>query len=138
MKSRVESGVVVLDYQISEADVGWRHTVHGGISMTLLDEVMTWAAILAGRRPCLAAEINVRLRRTIGVGSRLRVEGRAVGGKARLILTEGRILDLEGATLATASGKYIAMPAEQFQICKEDFVTAPETIDPRDLFEFQG
>ncbi len=48
--------------------------VLGMITMTLLDEVMTWAAILHARQPCVAAEVSTRLRKPIAVGEPLRVE----------------------------------------------------------------
>ena len=49
LKCRVDDGQVILEYTTQERDLGWRSIVHGGIVMTLMDEVMTWAAILAAR-----------------------------------------------------------------------------------------
>jgi acyl-coenzyme A thioesterase PaaI-like protein len=133
LRSRIEHGVVVLEYLTQESDLGWRHAVHGGISMLLLDEVMTWAAILSARRACLAAEISVRMKRPVSVGRRVRAEGRASAGKTRLVLTEGRRLGLDGDVLALATGKYLPMPAEQVAGCADDFVTGPHTLDPKTI-----
>jgi acyl-coenzyme A thioesterase PaaI-like protein len=129
LRSRVEGDSVVLDYTTREADLGWRHIVHGGIAMTLVDEVMTWAAMLAVRRACVAAEMTSRLKKPIRVGERLRVEGAAVERKPRLILTEARILDEHGDVRVTATGKYVPMPDDQFPLCSTDFVVNPEAVD---------
>ena len=75
LRSRIENGRVMLDYTPREADLGYKHIVHGGIAITLLDEVMTWASIVAARRICVAAELATRLKKPIHVGQTLRVEG---------------------------------------------------------------
>ena len=72
--SRVEGERVVIEYTARECDCGYRRLVHGGIAMTLLDEAMTWAAILAAGRMCVAAELTTRLRRPMTAGDRLRIE----------------------------------------------------------------
>jgi acyl-CoA hydrolase len=73
-----------LDYQPREADLGSRHIVHGGLAITVLDEVMTWAAILAAGRVCVAAELTVRLKQPIRLGLQLRVEGWVAEADPRL------------------------------------------------------
>ncbi len=130
LRSRVEDSRVVLDYTTRETDLGYRHIVHGGIGMTLLDEVMTWAAIVSCRRACVAAEMSTRLRKPVVVGQALRVEGWVTSARARLILTEGRIVDGAGLELMAASGKYMPMPADQAFLCSKDFVPDAGTIDP--------
>jgi acyl-coenzyme A thioesterase PaaI-like protein len=102
--------------------------VHGGILMTLLDEVMTWGAILTFRKACVAAEMTVRLKAPVGVGNRIRVEGWIGASKSRVVSAEGRILDQEGVLLATATGKYMAMSQEAMQLCAEDFVFEPQSL----------
>ena len=47
VRIRVDHGAVVLDYVTQRTDAGYTHLVHGGVAMTLMDEVMTWAAIIA-------------------------------------------------------------------------------------------
>lgn len=126
LRSRVEGDRVVLSYTTREADLGYRHLVHGGISMTLLDEVMTWAAILSFERSCVAAELTVRLKQPVSVNQCLRVEGWTAAAKSRLVLTAGRILDEAGYELATAEGKYVPMGSSEHALCVEDFVMSPD------------
>jgi uncharacterized protein (TIGR00369 family) len=129
----VDGGIVRLDYTTREADLGYRRIVHGGIAMTLLDEVMTWAAIIAARRVCVAAEMTARLIKPIGVGVKLRVEGRITGGRARLFLTEGGVFDERGEALAAATGKYVPMDAGEAALCAADFVESGDSIPAEKL-----
>lgn len=127
-RSRLEGDRVVLTHVTRAADLGYRHLVHGGISMTMLDEVMTWAAILTFRQACVAAELTTRLRQPVRVGQTLRVEGWIARAKSRLVETEGRIVDDRETLLATAAGKYVVMPGEGLHMCLEDFVASPEAL----------
>lgn len=128
LRSRIEGDRVVLTHTTRQADLGYRHLVHGGIAMTLLDEVMTWAAILTLRRATVAAELTVRLKRPIAVGRTLRVEGWTGDAKSRLVLAEGRVIDGDGQVLATATGKYTPMPAAGLSLCVKDFIESPEAL----------
>jgi len=132
LRSRLEGGKVVLEHVTRDADRGWKHIVHGGITMTLLDEVMAWAAIVRSQAPCVAAELTTRLLRPIEVGARLRVEGEVTGGRPRLLLTAGRVLGEDGQVLATAEGKYVRMP-EGHGLRAEDFVSGSGALDVRRL-----
>lgn len=127
-RSRVENDRVVLEHVTRVEDLGWRHLVHGGILMTLLDEVMTWAAILTFRKACVAAEMTVRLKAPVAVGRRIRAEGWTGEARSRIVETEGRIVDEDGALLATATGKYMAMTQDAMQLCAEDFVFEEESL----------
>ena len=130
LRSRVDGGVVVIDYTTRPEDTGYRDLVHGGVGMTLLDEVMTWAAILAAGSACVAAEMSTRLLRPVTVGLALRVEGRVTRNARRLVLTAGRLLGPDGTALMEATGKYVPVPANQTALRAEDFVFSPATLSP--------
>lgn len=127
-RSWVEGDQVVLSHVTRAADLGYRHLVHGGISMTLLDEVMTWAGILTFKRACVAAELTVRLQQPIEAGQSIRVEGWIAKARSRLVEAEGRIVDDRKTVLATAVGKYVPMPGQGLHMCLEDFVKSPGAI----------
>lgn len=133
-RSRVEGGRVVLDYTTRPGDAGYRHILHGGIGMTLLDEVMTWAAIVQVKKVCVAADLQVRLRGPVRVGCRVRVEGWVERAGSRLCLTAGELKDEQGVVRMTATGKYMPMPPDQVYLADKDFVISPESIPPGDLF----
>jgi acyl-coenzyme A thioesterase PaaI-like protein len=130
----MEGGKIVLDHTTREADLGWKHIVHGGITMALLHEVMTWAAIVRIRGACVAAEMTARLKKPIAAGQRIRVEGEVTGGKGRLILAAGRVLSETGEELARATGKYAPMPEGRVRLSKDDFVSGPDGFRPEELF----
>ena len=138
LRSRVEGDRVVIRHLTREEDLGYRHLVHGGITMTLLDEVMTWAAILTLRKAAVAAELTVRLKRPVAVRQELRVEGWIAGGASRRLLAEGRVLDAQGAVCAVAEGKYVPMPDEGAGLCLKDFVESREALDLPFLKGVQG
>ena len=129
LRSRVEGGVVMLDYTPRETDVGWRRLVHGGIAMTLVDEVMTWAAILAAGRACVAAEMTTRLLAPLRVGQSIRAEGRVLSARSKLILTEGLIVDAAGAAIVRATGKYMPMASAEAALSAGDFVHSSDALD---------
>ena len=133
LKSYVENGIVIINYTPRDCDRGWKHIVHGGITITLMDEVMTWAAMLKVKSACVAAEINSRLKQPIEVGQPLRIEGSVCSAKSRMVITEAIILDEQGEVLASATGKYMKMPADKIIFCEDDFVCTPESIAPADI-----
>ena len=136
LRSRAETDRVILDYTTREADVGYRHIVHGGILMTLMDEVMTWAAILAAQRICVAAEMTTRLVLPVSAGEQLRFEGMILRASPRLLLAESQVWTLDGDRLvAKASGKYAPMPSDQVKACADDFITGPDTLPLDSLFQ---
>lgn len=134
LKSRHERGLVVLQYAPREEDRGWRELVHGGIATTLLDEVMTWAAILRARQPCVAAALSVRLLRPIRVGQPLRVTGSITHGNPRLMQAGGQILDASGELLIEATGKFVPMRRDVAALCAADFVECPDAIPVQRIF----
>ena len=120
--SRVEAdGRVVVDYTPRAEDCGYRGIVHGGLLMTLLDEAMTWAALLESGRLCVAAELTTRLLKPAAPGVPLRVEAR-VTASGRLYKVEGTATDAAGGIAARATGKYMPMPGSLLRECEKDFV----------------
>lgn len=131
IRSRLENGRVVTEYTTRREDVGYKNLVHGGIVMTLLDEVMTWAAILETGRVCVAAEMTSRLLHPVAVGQTLRIEAWVERNARRLILTQARALDAAtGTVLNEASGKYVPVPADRAELHAGDFIHDPSTIPP--------
>jgi len=96
----------VCDITADESYAGYKHIFHGGITATLLDEIMI-KALLAEDIFVVTAEMAVRFKRPVFTGDRLRFEGRSVGRKGVLYLTEGRAVNDKGETVATANGKYV-------------------------------
>lgn len=123
LRARREGDRVVLDHEVRFEDSGWKGVMHGGLTMTLMDEVMTWAAILRSGTGCVSAEFTARLRKPIRAAERLRVEGWAGELRRRVMVVEGRVLSASGEVLSEATGKYVTLSAEQSQGFSKDFVS---------------
>lgn len=54
---------------------GWGKIVHGGVTTTMLDEIMGWAAMYLLKRVTLTKSIQVEFLKPIFVGQPLRIEG---------------------------------------------------------------
>jgi acyl-coenzyme A thioesterase PaaI-like protein len=96
--------------------------------MTLLDEVMTWAAIIKARQACVSVEITTRMKKPVRTNQTIKAEGWIKDVKSKLYLTEGRLSGSDGGILMTASGKYFLMPQSEFTLCETDFVSSPDAI----------
>ncbi|MBC7288353.1 MAG: PaaI family thioesterase [Armatimonadetes bacterium] len=73
---------------------GWRGITHGGIIATVLDEAMTRLLWEKGR-PAVTAELKVRYRRPLPVGTSTRVRAWQIGQRGRLIFLAAVIEDDE-------------------------------------------
>lgn len=96
----------ICDITADESYAGYKNVFHGGITATLLDEIMI-KALLAEDVFVVTAEMTVRFKKPVFTGDCLRFEGRTTGRKGVLYLTEGRAVNDKGETVATAKGKYI-------------------------------
>lgn len=88
--------------------IGFRHTVHGGILATLLDEIMVWACAVPTRRFAYCAEFNIRYLKparpleTITATAELTANRRN-----KLFEARGELRDAQDTVLASATGKYL-------------------------------
>ena len=103
----VEAQRAWVDLELAPRFQGWDDVAHGGIICTILDEVMAWA-LAAGDNWGVTARMSVTFRRPVKIGDPIRAEGWITRTRRRLIDTEARIIDRDGAVLATATGVYVA------------------------------
>ena len=80
------SSIVTLDKRFQ----GWQGVIHGGILATLLDEVAIYACRSQGEQ-FVTAEISVRYRKPVPVGSTITLKGRIVERRRSLYRVESRI-----------------------------------------------
>ncbi len=109
---------------------GWEGIAHGGILATLLDEAMAWA--IASREAfALTARMSIEYRRPVHVATPLRVEGRVIEMKRRLIRAEAAVLDrATGDVCARAEGVYLTIPESQQQELRSRYRFAGTTDGP--------
>jgi acyl-coenzyme A thioesterase PaaI-like protein len=105
---------------------GWNAVTHGGIIATVLDEVMTWAAIVSSDQACFAADFSVRLRKPLPPGKPVLARAWCTDGRRKVYGTEARLESEDGELFATGTGRYMAIPAAQVHAMHHDLVTTPE------------
>lgn len=108
-----EGKKVVVRFTPADAHRGFSKAVHGGITASLLDEVV---GVAAGQRTggkCATVELSVQYRRPLTVGVEVRAEGWYVRRQGKLVLGAGRIVDGGGNVLATARGRFLPLDERQ-------------------------
>ena len=93
-------------YTPPEKFQGWKGIVHGGIIITLLDEVMAKAAIIKGHH-ILTAEITTRFKSPAKTLEPLRCEAEVEAEKKKLLYVKGTAYNKEGGIIAEARSKMI-------------------------------
>lgn len=90
---------------------GWKGILHGGIISTLLDEALAHAAGGAagggGASGAVTAELTVRFKRPVPIGSKLILTGWVLKDNVRMVEAESEITDQQGNIMASARGKLI-------------------------------
>lgn len=127
LKFRREGTRVFTEVALPEWAVGFRHTAHGGIVATLLDEAMSWAATCHAEAPTATAEMTVRYRRPTPIQCELRLEAEIVKTRGPLLYAEARLIGPDGDPCATSSGKHMKLP----ESAKETYDLAYEPGDLR-------
>jgi acyl-coenzyme A thioesterase PaaI-like protein len=111
----LEPGRSWTELTLDERFQGWDGIAHGGITTTILDEVMAWA-LVAKDNWGLTARLSVEFRKPVAIGAPIRADGWVTTSRRRIVETAARIVDLTtGVELATATGVYVAADATRKQ-----------------------
>jgi uncharacterized protein (TIGR00369 family) len=101
-EGKAETSLTIPDYF-----TGWKDLTHGGFISMLLDETMAHACLSRGQQG-VTAELTVRFKKPLPVGTAIFAAGTAADAKGRIILTEAEIRDSDGTVYATGSAKFLA------------------------------
>ncbi|HZS36801.1 MAG TPA: PaaI family thioesterase [Polyangia bacterium] len=107
---------VTLRFTPGRTHRGFSRAIHGGITASLLDEVVGVACGLRTDGKCATVELNVTYRRPLLEGVEVRAEGWYVRRHGRFVFGAGKLIDPNGLTIATARGRF--MPLEEKQIAR--------------------
>lgn len=84
---------------------GWNNLVHGGVLTTIMDEIMSWAAIYLLKQVPMTKSITVDFLKPVYVRSPLKAEGIILDKKGkREALMQGRIYNQDDVCCAQANG----------------------------------
>jgi uncharacterized protein (TIGR00369 family) len=109
LRSQTDGRIVQTRFAFGPEHVGFKQTVHGGLTATLLDEIMTWACAVQARRFAYCAELNVRYLLPVPPNRPLIATAELVANRRRLFEAKADLKDQAGAILATATGKYMPL-----------------------------
>ena len=103
-------GVCRAEFSPTAHHVGYPGVVHGGILFSVLDDAMANWLYLRGAR-AYTARSRVRYREPALPGQTLRLEGRAVGCR-------GRVVEMAGRAARASDGKLVADATAAFVVVK--------------------
>jgi uncharacterized protein (TIGR00369 family) len=87
---------------------GYHNVIHGGIIATLLDEVMA-KIILSKNLVAVTADLNIRYRKPLPLGKRVKALGTITLRKTRTLHTDAKLIDEEGNIYAEGKAVYIVV-----------------------------
>ncbi len=85
---------------------GYHGIYHGGVISSMLDEVMI-KALLAQDIMAVTAEMTLKFKKPVLIGTKIRFTGWLVSQKGKLIFTEGELRDENDILYASSTGKFI-------------------------------
>jgi len=123
LRSATDGNIVRAKFTFSPAHVGFKETVHGGLTATLLDELMTWACAVQTRRFAYCAELNVRYVQPVRPGIEVLASAELVTNRrGKLFEAKSELKSMDGTLLATAAGKYLPLKQTETPAMFTDFV----------------
>lgn len=99
-----DGNVIKTEFIPKKEHQGYFNIVHGGIVSTLLDEAMVKLAIARGM-PAVTAQMEIRLRKALGVGEKIIVQAEIVKDSKKIIEAYAKAATKDGVIIADATGK---------------------------------
>ena len=123
LRFETDGRVVRARFQPCENHVGFKGVVHGGITATVLDEIMVWACAVATRRFAYCAELKVRYLQPLAPEVETIVTGELVENrKGRIFEAKAALSDTAGRSYVEATGKYLPIKDADVSQLVTDFV----------------
>lgn len=109
LEPRNENGEAVAVFVPDASLQGYPGVTHGGLTATVLDEIMVWSARFAADTAVVTGEMTIRYLKPVSTGVRYTARGRVTGNRGRLIRAEGTLSDAAGVIVARAQAKLFAV-----------------------------
>ena len=109
-----EAQVVSAEFTLDRSVAGGPTYAHGGITLAILDEAMTWAAIAVGGAFAMTQTTATSFLRPVRIGRRYRVEARVDEMEEGGVLEVSAVVRNEQAKpCAEAQARFVQLSAEQ-------------------------
>ncbi|HSO94401.1 MAG TPA: PaaI family thioesterase [Acidimicrobiia bacterium] len=108
-----DAQVVFATFDLPPEFSGAPTLVHGGVTLALIDEAMSWATIALGGKFAYTGETSTRFEWPVRLGRSYRVEGRLVDRADRQMTTAAAVLDGKGRTCVRATATMVVLDLDQ-------------------------
>ncbi len=110
----MENGEVWSIFEFRDEHQSYPERVHGGMISAMLDE-LTGRAIWITHPDMwgVTMELNVKFRKKVPYGEKLKAVGRIIGETSRTFTGTGEIYDMNGTLLASAKAVYFKLPLDK-------------------------
>jgi acyl-coenzyme A thioesterase PaaI-like protein len=108
-----DAEVVFATFDLPSEFSGAPTLVHGGVTLALIDEAMSWATIALGGKFAYTGETSARFEWPVRLGRSYRVEARLVDRADRRMTTEAAVLDGKRRPCVTASATMVVLDLDQ-------------------------
>ena len=105
--------VVFAEFELPPDFSGAPSYVHGGATLALIDEAMSWATIAIGGKFAFTQETTARFDWPVRIGRSYRVEARLTSGDERRMVTDAVVLDGKGRACVTATATMAVLDLDQ-------------------------
>lgn len=107
LKFQQEGDVLYTYFTPSSLYQGYPGVMHGGLTCTLLDDVMSNCITVKLNLRAMTARLEVRFRHGIPIDRPVRVEAWISGEKSRAVDTQGRVILDNGQVAAEATARFM-------------------------------
>lgn len=123
LRFETDGRVVRARFRPCAEHIGFKGVVHGGITATVLDEIMVWACAVATQRFAYCAELNVRYLLPLSPDVETIVTGELVENrKGRIFEAKSALSNAAGQSCVEATGKYLPIKDADLSQLVTDFV----------------
>jgi len=123
LRFHTDGRVVTTRFRPRPEHIGFKGVVHGGVTATVLDEIMVWACVVATRKFAYCAELNVRYLKPLIPDGEFVVSSELVADrKGRMFLASAQVTGSDGEVLVQATGKYMPIQGAAISDMVTDFV----------------
>lgn len=120
---------------LGEEQMGYPGIAHGGVLMSILDELMGWAATMQTGEFSMSAEINTRFLKPVPLHTPLTARAQMTQRRGRVWYAHGEIVDEKGTVYVRAVGKYVSIGKERTAEVLKMMIHDPDALSPEDLLQ---
>lgn len=106
--------MVCSDITLKKNHEGWENMAHGGITSTLLDEVMSWTVLYYKRTFLVTRKMDIKYIKPVPLGVPLTARGKILDeAGAPKIIIRGEIVDDQKKLLVRSRGEFVMLAENQ-------------------------